>query len=132
MVLVARLVISTLQAKNLPGGKKSSGSKGRWPVKATRVFIDLLKNALANAENRSLDVENLVVQHCQVQHAPHMRRRTYRAHGRINAYMSCPAHIEIICVDAEDAVRKAPEEEGAAPLPTRKQLAQRRVRVRGD
>merc|ERR1719230_496822 len=115
------------QAKNLPGGKKSSGSKGRWPVKATRVFIDLLKNAKANGDNRNLEVEKLVIKHIQVNHAPHMRRRTYRAHGRINAYMACPAHIEVICVPEDQAVAKAPENDDAPALPTRKQLAIRRV-----
>jgi large subunit ribosomal protein L17e len=32
-----------------------------------------------------------------------MRRRTYRAHGRINPYMSSPAHIEMILVEREEA-----------------------------
>ena len=33
--------------------------------------------------------------------APHMRRRTYRAHGRINPYMSSPCHIEVVLVEKE-------------------------------
>ena len=61
-----------------------------------------------------------------------MRRRTYRAHGRINAYMSCPAHIELICVESTEAVPKAEEEDDDVVVPTRKQLAQRRVRAGGD
>merc|ERR1719481_1269840 len=32
---------------------------------------------------------------------PKMRRRTYRAHGRINPYMSSPCHIEMILVERE-------------------------------
>lgn len=35
--------------------------------------------------------------------APHMRRRTYRAHGRINPYMSSPCHIEVCLVEKEQA-----------------------------
>jgi hypothetical protein len=35
----------------------------------------------------------------QVNQACHGRRRTYRAHGRINAYMSSPCHIEIILTE---------------------------------
>jgi large subunit ribosomal protein L17e len=119
------------QAKNLPGGKKAPGSKGRWPEKATRVFIDLLKNASANGENSQLEVGNLVIKHIQVNRAPKMRRRTYRAHGRINAYMSSPAHIEVICVDAASAIPKAEEEEGTF-VPSRRRLAMRRVATRGD
>ncbi len=33
--------------------------------------------------------------------AAKMRRRTYRAHGRINPYMSSPCHIEICLVEKE-------------------------------
>ena len=35
----------------------------------------------------------------QVNQACHGRRRTYRAHGRINAYMSSPCHVEIILTE---------------------------------
>lgn len=34
--------------------------------------------------SQGLDVDSLVVEHIQVNEAPSMRRRTYRAHGRIN------------------------------------------------
>ena len=37
----------------------------------------------------------------KVNRAPHMRRRTYRAHGRINPYMSSPCHIEVVLVEKE-------------------------------
>ena len=33
---------------------------------------------------QGLDCDHLVVEHIQVNRAPKMRRRTYRAHGRIN------------------------------------------------
>ena len=35
----------------------------------------------------------------QVNQAQHGRRRTYRAHGRINAYMSSPCHVEIVLTE---------------------------------
>ncbi|KAK6048469.1 hypothetical protein COOONC_14026, partial [Cooperia oncophora] len=41
-------------------------------------------NAESNAEYKGLDVDHLVVDHIVVQRAAKMRRRTYRAHGRIN------------------------------------------------
>lgn len=31
-----------------------------------------------------MEPESLYIKHAQVNRAPHMRRRTYRAHGRIN------------------------------------------------
>ena len=75
---------------------KAPGSKVRWPQKATKYVLSLLRNAEANAEMKSLDMDRLVVKHVQANQARKMRRRTYRAHGRINPYMACPAHIEEI------------------------------------
>ena len=40
-----------------------------------------------------------------------MRRRTYRAHGRINPYMSSPCHIEICLVEKEQAFARGGEEQ---------------------
>ena len=39
-----------------------------------------------------------------------MRRRTYRAHGRINPYMSSPCHIELILAEREQVVAKGQDE----------------------
>lgn len=39
-----------------------------------------------------------------------MRRRTYRAHGRINPYMSSPCHIELILAEKEQVVAKGQDE----------------------
>ena len=41
----------------------------------------MLKNAESNAEYKGLDADHLVIEHIQVNRAPKMRRRTYRAHG---------------------------------------------------
>lgn len=85
---------------------KAPGSKGRWPVKATHVYKDLLKNAIANAETKGLDPETLIIDHAQCNRAPPGRRRTYRAHGRIGKYASQPAHIEIILKEKAEPVEK--------------------------
>ncbi|PTU23015.1 hypothetical protein P175DRAFT_0499572 [Aspergillus ochraceoroseus IBT 24754] len=88
-------------------GKQWGVSKARWPVKSAQFLIDLLKNAEANADTKGLDTGNLVVKHIQVNQAPKGRRRTYRAHGRINPYMTNPCHIELILTEAEEVVQKA-------------------------
>ena len=85
---------------------KAPGSKGRWPVKATAVYRDLLKNAMANAESKGLEAETLFIDHAQVNRAPPGRRRTYRAHGRIGKYASQPAHVEIILKEKPEGVEK--------------------------
>jgi large subunit ribosomal protein L17e len=109
---------------------KTPGSKGRWPVKATQVYKDLLQNAIANAETKNLDAEKLVITHAQVNRAPPGRRRTYRAHGRIGKYASQPAHIELILTEKPEGVEKADDE--ARVKVTKKMAAKRRfVKVGG-
>ena len=111
---------------------KTPGSKGRWPQKASKIILDLLKNAEANAEMRGLDVDELVVKHSMCNRAQLQRRRTYRAHGRINPYMSHPAHIEIILCKQEAPVKKGEEDEDKKPLKlTRKRAAQLRIKGGG-
>ena len=58
--------------------------------------MQLLKNAESNAETKGLDAEHLVIEHIQVNAAPKMRRRTYRAHGRINRELNNTVYI-IVC-----------------------------------
>lgn len=87
-------------------GKKynAPGDKVSWPQKATKTFVDLLTNINSNAEvsvfaweivvtkchsllylqAKGLDLEKVKLTHASCQRAPKMRRRTYRAHGRIN------------------------------------------------
>ncbi|XP_061872650.1 large ribosomal subunit protein uL22-like isoform X2 [Colius striatus] len=72
---------------------------------------------------QGLDVDSLVIEHIQVNKAPKMRRRTYRAHGRINPYMSSPCHIEMILTEKEQVVPK-PEEEVAQ----KKKISQKKLK----
>jgi large subunit ribosomal protein L17e len=100
-------------------------------VKSASFLLDLLKNAEANADTKGLDTNNLVVKHIQVNQAPKQRRRTYRAHGRINPYMSNPCHVEMILVEAGEEVKKGEGKEiskGSERLSTR-QRAQRARRA---
>jgi large subunit ribosomal protein L17e len=71
----------------------------------------LLLNAEANAEANTLDMEKLTVTHSQANRAPQYRRRKYRAHGRINAYMSSPAHLELMLEEPQEQVEKAVEKD---------------------
>ncbi|KAH0615149.1 uncharacterized protein H6S33_000785 [Morchella sextelata] len=88
-------------------GKQFGVSRARWPEKSAEFLLGLLRNAEANADTKGLDTSNLQISHIQVNQAPKQRRRTYRAHGRINPYMSNPCHIEVIVSEAEEAVAKA-------------------------
>merc|ERR1719436_1159841 len=86
--------------------KEFKTTQGRWPVKSAKIVLALLKNAESNAEMKNLDTENLQITHIQTQRAQQGRRRTYRAHGRINAYMSSPCHVELILSEDAEEVKK--------------------------
>uniref|UniRef100_A0A8C4YQ32 Large ribosomal subunit protein uL22 n=1 Tax=Gopherus evgoodei TaxID=1825980 RepID=A0A8C4YQ32_9SAUR len=103
--------------------KGGVGRCGRWPKKSAEFLLHMLKNAESNAELKGLDVDSLVTEHIQVNKAPKMRRRTYRAHGRINPYMSSPCHIEMILTKKEQIVPK-PEEEVAQ----KKKISQKKLK----
>ncbi|GFF69641.1 60S ribosomal protein L17 [Aspergillus udagawae] len=105
-------------------GKQWGVSKARWPVKSAQFLLDLLKNAEANADTKGLDTGNLVVKHIQVNQAPKGRRRTYRAHGRINPYMTNPCHIELILTEGEETVQKASVVKREAHLSSRQRGTQ--------
>ncbi|KAK8512794.1 hypothetical protein V6N12_030210 [Hibiscus sabdariffa] len=108
----------TAQAKN-----RHSNGQGRWPVKSAKFILDLLKNAESNAEVKGLDVDALYISHIQVNQAQKQRHRTYRAHGRINPYMSSPCHIELVLSEKEEPVKKEPETQLAASKSKKSQVS---------
>ena len=87
-------------------------TKGRYPEKSVRIVLNLLKNAKANAEAKKLNIDKLVIKNVFVNQATEGRRRTYRAHGSINAYCSSNCHVEILCEEAKERVKKEKKEEG--------------------
>merc|ERR1719473_1173358 len=113
------------QAKNTPGAPTT---QVRWPTKSVKFLLHLLKNAESNAEVKGLDTESLQISHIQVNRAQKQRRRTYRAHGRTNPYMSSPCHIELILSEKSAPIAKG-EEDDETKKPKKlsaKRLAQQR------
>ena len=78
-------------AGRTPQAKEFGLTQGRWPRKSVELMQNLLKNAESNAsaEGKNLDIEELEITKICVNRAQKIRRRTYRAHGRIGAYMVC-------------------------------------------
>eukprot|EP01061_Rhynchopus_euleeides_P007935 TRINITY_DN16_c0_g3_i3.p1 TRINITY_DN16_c0_g3~~TRINITY_DN16_c0_g3_i3.p1 ORF type:complete len:213 (+),score=63.52 TRINITY_DN16_c0_g3_i3:73-639(+) len=93
-------------AGRTPQAKEFGVTQGRWPRKSVEMFQGLLKNAESNAEQKGLELNDLKLTHCVVQRAQKIRRRTYRAHGRIGAYMASPCHVEAILEKNEPVVPK--------------------------
>ena len=86
-------------------------TKGRWPEKSIKYMLNLIQNAKANAEAKKLNVDKLAIKRVVVNHAMKGRRRTYRAHGSITAYLSSNCHIEIFCEEVKERVKKEKKEE---------------------
>ena len=115
------VLIRTAQAKEF------KHTQGRWPVKSAKVVLGLLENIVSNAEAKSLDVEKLVLTHVQCNEAQRGRRRTYRAHGRINAYMSTPCHVEIFAEEKQENIER-PKASGKKPIKfTKAQLSKKKL-----
>merc|ERR1712116_113937 len=110
--------------------KQWGTTQGRWPKKSAEFLLQLLKNAESNADLKGLDVDHLVIDHIQVNRAPYMRRRTYRAHGRINPYMSTPCHLEVILSEKEDVVSKVKDDEPSKKKVSKKKLARQKMTQR--
>ncbi|KAG1943427.1 60S ribosomal protein L17 isoform a, partial [Pimephales promelas] len=110
--------------------KQHNWTQGRWPKKSAEFLLHMLKNAESNAELKGLDVDSLVIEHIQVNKAPKMRRRTYRAHGRINPYMSSPCHIEMILTEKEQIVPKPEEEVSQKKKVSQKKLKKQKLMAR--
>ena len=107
-------------------GKQFGVSKARHPVKSAEFILGLLRNAEANADSKGLDTSNLVVKHIQVNQAPKQRRRTYRAHGRINPYMSSPCHVELILTEQAEDIKKGAETKNEGRLSVRQRATRAR------
>ncbi|XP_050011742.1 60S ribosomal protein L17-like, partial [Alexandromys fortis] len=102
--------------------KQWGWTQGWRPKKSAEFLLHMLKNAESNADLKGLDVDSLVIEHIQVNKAPKMRRRIYRAHGWINPYLSSPCHMEMILTEKEQIVPK-PEEEAAQ----KKKISQKKL-----
>ena len=88
---------------------KAVGDQCAWPQKATKSILSLLQNLKSNAASKGLEGDSMKIVHTNCNQAPKMRRRTYRAHGRINPYQSSPAHIQIIAAETDIEIRKEAE-----------------------
>jgi len=113
--------------------KQFGRTQGRWPEKSCKFILRLLKNAESNADSKSLEAEELVIKSIVVQQAPKTRRRTYRAHGRINPYQGHPCHIEIILGVSDTEVPRNKDKDavsvGKLGGLNRRQVAQKRIQA---
>lgn len=69
--------------------------KGRWPKKSALFLLEVLNNIKEQANEKGLDINELVLDHVQICRAPKIFGRVFRAHGRVNPFNKSPCHILI-------------------------------------
>ena len=72
---------------------------GRWPVKAAKEILKVLKNAEANAEYKGLDTSRLWVVHAAAHKGTKIRKYIPRAFGRATPYFQQLVHVEIALME---------------------------------
>ena len=73
---------------------------GRYPVKAAKQILDILKNAEANAEYKGLDTESLKIIHISSHRGYIIRGWTPRAFGRASPFNTPTTHVQIVLGEA--------------------------------
>ncbi len=74
---------------------------GRYPVKAAKILLKLLENAINNAEAKGLDTSRLRIYHIGVHKGRILKRWMPRAFGRATPKFKHYSHIEIVLVEEE-------------------------------
>lgn len=72
---------------------------GRYPVKAAREILKLLKNVKNNAENKNLDVERLYILHIAAHKGRYLKRWMPRAFARATPKIRTTTNIEVIVAE---------------------------------
>ena len=71
------------------------------PKAACEPLEKLLKSAIANAENKNMDVTRLYISECSVDQGPTLERIRPRARGSANRINKKTSHINLVLKEAE-------------------------------
>lgn len=71
------------------------------PKAACEPLEKLLKSAIANAENKNMDVTRLYISECSVDQGPTLKRIRPRARGSANRVNKKTSHINLVLKEAE-------------------------------
>ncbi|WP_135821122.1 50S ribosomal protein L22 [Halostella litorea] len=76
---------------------------GRFPEKASEAFLDLIENAVNNADHQGFDGEEMVIEHVAAHKVGESQGRKPRAMGRASAWNTPEVDVELILKEeAED------------------------------
>ncbi len=94
-----RLVVDLIRGKHVDNALAILQNS---PKKAARMVEKVLKSAIANAEQKGLDPEELIVKRTYVDEGPTMKRVRPRAMGRANIRRRRTCHITVVVGKPEE------------------------------
>lgn len=74
---------------------------GKFPKKASEAFLDLLHNAVNNADNQGFDGESMEIEHCAAHKVDEVEGIQPRAMGRATNWNSPLVDVELIIKEVE-------------------------------
>jgi len=74
---------------------------GRYPEKASEGFLDLLENAVGNADEQGFDGESMEIKHVAAHKVGESQGRKPRAMGRASPWNSPQVDVELILEESE-------------------------------
>ena len=75
---------------------------GRFPEKASEAFLDLLTNAIGNADHQGFDGEAMEIMHVAAHKVGESQGRKPRAMGRASAWNSTQVDVELILEEVSE------------------------------
>jgi large subunit ribosomal protein L22 len=75
---------------------------GRYPEKASKAFLDLLENAVGNADHQGFDGESMQIMHVAAHKVGEQQGRKPRAMGRASAWNTPQVDVELILEEVEE------------------------------
>ena len=75
---------------------------GRYPEKATEAFLDLIENAVSNADHQGFDGESMEIMHVAAHKVGESPGRKPRAFGRATAWNTPQVDVEMILEEVDE------------------------------
>lgn len=97
----ARQVINLIRGKDVA---TALAILQRVPKKSARIVEKLLRSAIANAENKGMDIDNLYVVKIHAEQGPMLKRYTPKAHGRATMIRRRFSHIYVYLAERREEV----------------------------
>jgi large subunit ribosomal protein L22 len=74
---------------------------GRYPEKASKAFLDLIENVVANADHQGFDGDSMEILHCAAHKVGESPGRKPRAFGRASEWNTPQVDVEIVLQEGE-------------------------------